>query len=425
MNHMMELFQQLLQEYGPLMWLYVLIPFLLGFLLARLLVVPVLRKERKHAEDLMELFKQAEAQKQEAEKAAGQLQTELATCKSRMESKAQLAAVWQQEAEGCEVKLSESEQELNRLNKLLNEKQERLYELLRQVEQRDKQLAELEKRLSNLSEENRQLLSQLSTEQIALEQIAQMQSTLNAALQRIGELENHLPKGETQTTEAPVLKEVFVEPAQTGEASGLETELAPSAKELLPEDDVERAKAAIKTAIGKKIPHVTAKNRDDLSRIEGIGPFLEAKLNELGIYAFRQIAALDEELVEALTKAIGFIPGRIQKDRWVEQAARLAKPVETKKKKSARAKTAKSNVRPQRDDLKLIEGIGPKIEEVLNKAGIKTWRELAKQEVEQLRTILASAGKRFTMHQPDSWPEQARLAAEGKWKELKELQDRL
>jgi nucleotidyltransferase/DNA polymerase involved in DNA repair len=75
------------------------------------------------------------------------------------------------------------------------------------------------------------------------------------------------------------------------------------------------------------------------------------------------------------------------------------------------------------DDLKKIEGIGPKIETLLKDNGIRTWAKLAETPVETLQGILRSAGDRFKMHDPTSWPDQARLAADGRWQELDEMQD--
>ncbi len=77
------------------------------------------------------------------------------------------------------------------------------------------------------------------------------------------------------------------------------------------------------------------------------------------------------------------------------------------------------------DDLKIIEGIGPKIEELLKASGIKTWSDVASSEVDALKNILTSGGDRFQMHDPASWADQAALAVEGKWTELEEYQDLL
>ena len=75
--------------------------------------------------------------------------------------------------------------------------------------------------------------------------------------------------------------------------------------------------------------------------------------------------------------------------------------------------------------LTLIEGIGPKIQTLLNKAGIKTFADLGKTKVAVLRTILKDAGSRFAMHDPSTWSRQAKLAAKGNWDKLKTLQDEL
>ncbi len=77
------------------------------------------------------------------------------------------------------------------------------------------------------------------------------------------------------------------------------------------------------------------------------------------------------------------------------------------------------------DDLKRIEGIGPRIEGILNNAGITTFTALSAMTVERLREILNVSDLRGSFGDPTSWPEQARLAAEGKWAELQELQNRL
>ena len=75
------------------------------------------------------------------------------------------------------------------------------------------------------------------------------------------------------------------------------------------------------------------------------------------------------------------------------------------------------------DVLKKLEGIGPKVEQILNEAGITTYAELAKSDAEKLREILADA--KLQMMNPDSWAEQAGLAAKGDWDALEKLQDEL
>ncbi len=77
------------------------------------------------------------------------------------------------------------------------------------------------------------------------------------------------------------------------------------------------------------------------------------------------------------------------------------------------------------DDLKVVEGIGPKISELFQDNGIKTWYQLSKAPVERCQEILNIGGKRFEIHKPDTWPMQAGLAFDGKWEELLKLQDDL
>ncbi len=77
------------------------------------------------------------------------------------------------------------------------------------------------------------------------------------------------------------------------------------------------------------------------------------------------------------------------------------------------------------DDLKVVEGIGPKIAELFNENGIKTWYQLSKAPIERCQEILNIGGKRFEIHKPDTWPMQSGLAFQGKWKELLKLQDEL
>ena len=77
------------------------------------------------------------------------------------------------------------------------------------------------------------------------------------------------------------------------------------------------------------------------------------------------------------------------------------------------------------NDLTIVEGIGPKINELFHNAGIKTFAQLAAASVPQMRKILDDGGSRFRIANPGTWAQQAALAAANKWKELKKLQDDL
>ncbi len=77
----------------------------------------------------------------------------------------------------------------------------------------------------------------------------------------------------------------------------------------------------------------------------------------------------------------------------------------------------------QDDDLQIIEGIWPKIEALLQKHNVVTYRDMIDQWVTGLENILEQWGKRFQSHSPATWPDQAKLADQGKWRELEEYQE--
>lgn len=83
--------------------------------------------------------------------------------------------------------------------------------------------------------------------------------------------------------------------------------------------EAESARAAVATMEPDPEPVVV----DDLKAIRGIGAKMEAKLNELGITSLHQIAAFTDDEIERVSAGIGAFPGRITRDRWVEQAADL------------------------------------------------------------------------------------------------------
>ena len=129
----------------------------------------------------------------------------------------------------------------------------------------------------------------------------------------------------------------------------------------------------------------------------------------------------------------------IQIESIVASGAKAAKKAESKKeapkkeaapkaeaKKAApkaEAKKAAPKASAKGDDLRKIEGIGPKTSEHLNNAGITSFAAMAEASVERIREILEAAGPRYKSIDPTSWPVQARMAADGQWDELKKWQD--
>ncbi len=103
-----------------------------------------------------------------------------------------------------------------------------------------------------------------------------------------------------------------------------------------------------------------------------------------------------------------------------EEKPKAKKEAPVEKSVASKPKAAKEKAKA--DDLKKVEGIGPKIAETLNAAGITTFAELAKSTPEKIAEIISDVRGN---HVTDTWPAQAKLAAEGKWDELKKWQDEL
>jgi len=125
---------------------------------------------------------------------------------------------------------------------------------------------------------------------------------------------------------------------------------------------------------------------------------------------------------KAATKAKKTAKKVVAKSKATAPKAKVA----TKSKATASAKrkvTAAKKIRTNKaDNLKLIEGVGPKLEAILLKNGIITFNDLAKSKVTTLRTILEKAGPRYNMHNPTTWAKQAKFAAKGQMTELKKYQ---
>ncbi len=118
-----------------------------------------------------------------------------------------------------------------------------------------------------------------------------------------------------------------------------------------------------------------------------------------------------------------------KKDVAKEKTTEAVKFAEVKEEKAPVKKTVVKKTTTKKvkaDDLKKIEGIGPKIASILSENGYETFAKLAKADPEKIREILIEkGGKRYAMHNPETWPKQAELAAAGKWDELKKWQDEL
>ena len=110
-------------------------------------------------------------------------------------------------------------------------------------------------------------------------------------------------------------------------------------------------------------------------------------------------------------------------------AAKKAAPKKAAAKKAApKAAAAKGKSKAasaDQTDLTKIEGIGPKIASTLTTAGIGDFAALADADVDKVKEILAAAKPSLASHDPAAWGQQAEMARDGKWDELKKWQDEL
>jgi predicted flap endonuclease-1-like 5' DNA nuclease len=239
----------------------------------------------------------------------------------------------------------------------------------------------------------------------------------------------------------------------------LETERTKPAKEVIVEKIVEKTVEvamaapvyvkeykAISGFYGKKIV------ADDLKLVEGIGPKIEELFHKAGLKTWAAVAQTEPAKLKEILAAAGerfqmHDPGTWPKqcqmmvdDQWaelsiyqkkldggVEVEAGKAQPEDPKPKvvKDFKAISAVYGKKVVEDDLKLVEGIGPKIEELFHKAGLKTWEAVAQTEPDKLKEILTAAGERFQMHDPGTWPKQCRMMADDQWEALKAYQEKL
>jgi len=169
------------------------------------------------------------------------------------------------------------------------------------------------------------------------------------------------------------------------------------------------------------------------------------------VKAIRETSNMAIEMATAtISKAIKGVPAKAKKTAKAVAAPAKGKAVKANKSKVKKAKSISKKVKPARkavakkvvtkkvttkkvtakkntvkDNLKKIEGIGPKIEQLLHKAGISSFKSLGSANLKTLRTILEKAGPRYNMHDPKTWRTQAKLAARGKWDKLTDLQKEL
>jgi len=185
---------------------------------------------------------------------------------------------------------------------------------------------------------------------------------------------------------------------------------APAAKKAAPKkpEPAKSEQAASGAAAGAgDLKFLDAPNGtpDDLKKILGIGSVLEEKLNDAGVYHYSQIAEFSETDIENVNTHLNF-PGRIERDEWIPQAQDLMKGGEGRKLKYLDGPDG------EKDDLKLISGVGPVLENKLNELGIYHFRQIAKFEAKDIDLVndaMAFPGR----IERDEWIAQAANLADG------------
>lgn len=107
---------------------------------------------------------------------------------------------------------------------------------------------------------------------------------------------------------------------------------------------------------------------------------------------------------------------------WQEEMAPAAQAVEEAKAEPAQAAAPPASA--EKDDLTRIEGIGPKLQSLLHAAGITTYQKLAAETPDNIKQVVQAAGFKAPFN-PETWPQQAGLAAQGDWDKLETLQGEL
>ena len=118
-------------------------------------------------------------------------------------------------------------------------------------------------------------------------------------------------------------EEATEEEATEEEATEEEATEAASESEIKKREELERVKANASKIDFDVLGTAKASDKDDLQAIKGVGPFIEEKLNALGIYTYEQISKMNSELEDTVNLAIEFFPGRVKRDQWAGQAKTL------------------------------------------------------------------------------------------------------
>ncbi|MGD0581472.1 MAG: hypothetical protein ABR974_00850 [Bacteroidales bacterium] len=160
---------------------------------------------------------------------------------------------------------------------------------------------------------------------------------------------------------------------------------------------------------------------DDLTIISGIGGWIMEKLNALDIYTFQQISNFDKEDIVAVTEAIEYFPGRIERDEWILQAKELIRIAGNKSELLKRIRDRQGRIyydrlgiahKHEANNLTLIDGLGMWVEERLNTLGIYTFEQISRLTNTDIITITEVLEIIPGRIEKDDWVGQAKMLKE-------------
>jgi predicted flap endonuclease-1-like 5' DNA nuclease len=415
-----NLFNQFTAEDSIFILIVMLIAFLLGLLLGY-----VLRSRR-----VMQLRRELKEKK----KALAEAEAQIENLKEQLalkEADLKKLGFTVQEAEAKAERLEQEKEELNKrifmLNSELDEagkgegQQERVDELeheMKQLRQRNEILE------AQLAEGGSATIRPTATPLEDRDQLGDMQQRINVLEHRLEELsadnaELHDKMRGVRAIGPGVVAASASTRDMAEDGSGVHPMPGLPDAELV-EEEPNPDFNPDKSILDDKIPAQGDVPKDDLTRIEGIGPFLQQQLNNIGVFTYEEVSSWDSARIAEVTRDIGYFEGRIEKDRWVEQAAQLAGQQADK---GLDAPVAPLSTDPS--DITIIEGVNEHAAQALVSAGIDSWEELAESNTEQLQNILEASDLADLVPIAGSWPTQARLAKSGDWAVLREYQEEL
>ena len=234
----------------------------------------------------------------------------------------------------------------------------------------------------------------------------------------------------------------------SGKSAATPTPTPPASKPLgIASTTAAAAPAASAPSGGGSKNMYAALKPDNLQVVEGIGPKMNEVLKKHGVHTWAELGSSNFTALRGILDKENPTRYRIIDPKTWPAQAKLAHEGEwdqliamQKQLDSGRSggsdhetdsKVEKMLIklgvlkRWKQDDLKAVEGIGPKIEGLLKADGIDTWRKLSNANVTTIQEILNKAGKPYKLADPGTWPKQAGMCADGKWDELTAYQDEL